>query len=56
MVPALIEKLNQDDSPSIDLLLVNAVDPITWTGSDVFRLDYASLNASLQLGGDPSFV
>jgi hypothetical protein len=56
MVPALIEKLNQDDSPSIDLLLVNAVDPITWTGSGAFRLDYASLNASLQLGGDPSFV
>ncbi|WP_221392715.1 TULIP family P47-like protein [Dyadobacter sp. NIV53] len=56
MVPALIEKLNMDDSPSIDLLLANTVDPITWTGSKAFKLDYGSMNASLQLGGDPLFV
>lgn len=56
MVPALIEKLNGDDSPSIDLLLVNAVDPITWTASDKFALNYAELNVSLQLGGDPKFA
>jgi hypothetical protein len=56
ITPPLIEKLNQNDSPSIDLLLVNAVDPITWTASSTFTLDYASLNASLQLGGDPLFV
>ena len=56
IVPALIEKLNSDDSPSIDLLLVNAVDPITWTASSVFKLDYAQLNASMQLGGDPTFT
>lgn len=55
IVPALIEKLDQDDSPSIDLLVVNALDPISWTGAEAFRLDYASLNASLQLGGDPVF-
>jgi hypothetical protein len=56
ITPPLIEKLNQDDSPSIDLLLVNAVDPITWTGSSEFTLNYASLNASLQLGGNPHFA
>jgi hypothetical protein len=56
IVPALIEKVNGDDSPSIDLLLVNSVDPITWTGSSVFKLGYGSLNVSLQLGGDPVFV
>jgi hypothetical protein len=56
LVPALIKKLNTDDSPAIDLMLVNAVDPIKWTASRDFKLQYASLNASLQLGGDPLFV
>jgi hypothetical protein len=56
IVPALIEKVNQDDSPDISLLLVNAVDPITWTASSAFKLDYGSLNVSLQLGGNPTFV
>lgn len=56
LVPALIKKLNTDDSPAIDLMLVNSVDPIKWTGSQAFRLEYGSLNASLQLGGDPLFV
>lgn len=56
IVPALIEKVNTDDSPAIDLLLVNSVHPITWTDSKDFKLDFASLNVSLQLGGDPAFV
>jgi Clostridium P-47 protein len=56
ITPALIEKLDSDDSPSIDLLLANAVAPIVWTASSDFRLDYASLNCSLQLGGDPVFA
>lgn len=55
-VPAIIEKVNHDDSPSVDLLLVNAVDPIKWTASTTFKLDYASLNVSMQLGGNPLFV
>jgi len=55
ITPALIEKLDGDDSPSIDLLLANAVAPIVWTASSDFNLGYASLNASLQLGGDPVF-
>ncbi|MCO6010407.1 TULIP family P47-like protein [Actinoallomurus purpureus] len=56
ITPALIEKLNGDDSPAIDLLLANAVDPIVWTASSGFSLDYAGLNVSLQLGGDPLFA
>jgi hypothetical protein len=56
IVPALIDKVNKDDSPDISLLLVNAVDPITWTASKEFSLDYGSLNVSLQLGGNPSFA
>jgi hypothetical protein len=56
ITPALIEKLNGDDSPAIDLLLANAVHPIVWTGSSAFQLNYAGLNMSLQLGGDPLFT
>ena len=56
ITPAVIEQVNQNDSPSIDLLLVNSVNPIQWTGSNKFTLDYASLNVSLQLGGNPNFV
>ncbi len=58
ITPALIKDLNTDDSPAIDLLLVNSVAPITWPNSDekVFKLDYGSMNTSLQLGGDPVFV
>ena len=58
ITPALIKDLNTDDSPSIDLLLVNSVATITWPSSDekVFKLDYGSMNTSLQLGGDPVFV
>ncbi|GAB4188993.1 MAG: hypothetical protein Tsb002_15680 [Wenzhouxiangellaceae bacterium] len=56
IVPALIEKANEDDSPALDLLRINAVDPIRWPNSGQFSLDYASLNMSLQLGGNPNFV
>lgn len=56
LVPDVIEAVNTDDSPAIDLLLINAVSPITWTDSSDFKLDYASLNVSLQLGGNPLFV
>ncbi len=53
IVPALIEKVNKNDSPAIDLLQVNAVDPITWSDSKDFKLTYGQLNMSLQLGGNP---
>lgn len=56
LVPALIEKLNTDDSPAIDLVLANMVGSITWTGSQAFRLDRVGLHGALQLGGDPRFV
>ncbi|MCO7515178.1 TULIP family P47-like protein [Pseudomonas guariconensis] len=53
---AAIESVNKDTSPAVDLLMVNAVDPIKWTGSGSFKLDYVHPNISLQLGGDPLFV
>jgi len=53
---AAIESVNKDTSPAVDLLMVNAVDPIKWTGSDVFKLCYVHPNISLQLGGDSLFV
>jgi hypothetical protein len=56
ILPPMIEKANKDDSPALDLLQINAVDPITWPASKQFKLDYAQLNMSLQLGGDPKFI
>ena len=56
ILPPLIEKVNGDDSPSLDLLRVNAIDPIKWPNSQAFKLDYGMLNVSLQLGGNPGFV
>lgn len=56
IVPALIEKANKDDSPDIDLLLVNAVAPITWAASGIYKLTYGHMNNALQLGGDPTFI
>lgn len=56
IVPALIEKVNKDDSPALDLLQVNSVDPITWPDSKDFKLTYGMLNMSLQLGGNPQFI
>ncbi|MPQ49270.1 TULIP family P47-like protein [Marinifilum sp. N1E240] len=56
IVPEIIEAVNTDDSPAIDLLIINAVSPIKWTDSSDFKLDYASLNVSMQLGGDPLFI
>lgn len=56
IVPALIEKVNRDDSPDIGLLITNAVAPIVWSASNVFKLTYGHMNNSLQLGGDPKFI
>lgn len=56
IVPDVIEAVNTDTSPSIDLMLINAVNPIKWTDSKDFKLDYASLNVSMQLGGNPLFI
>ena len=56
IVPDVIKAVNTDTSPAIDLLLINAVSPIKWTDSSDFKLNYASLNVSMQLGGDPLFI
>lgn len=56
LVSTVIDLVNSDDSPSLDLLVLNAVKPITWTASSIFKLDYGRLNVSLQLGGDPGFL
>lgn len=56
IVPDVIKAVNTDASPAIDLLLINAVSPIKWTDSSDFKLNYASLNVSMQLGGDPLFI
>ena len=56
LTPDIIDVLNTDDSPAIELLTVNAVDPVKWTGSSDFCLNYACQNVSMQLGGTPLFV
>ena len=50
--PEMIDLVNSDTSPSIDLMINNLSNPIRWNASDVFRLDYAGINNGLQLGGD----
>lgn len=45
------EENNQNDSPSIDLLVSNMTSPIRWTGANDFELQFAGLNGGvLQLG------
>ncbi len=56
IVPEVIKAVNTDDSPAIDLLLINAIKPIKWTDSADFKLNFAALNVSMQLGGDPLFI
>jgi hypothetical protein len=52
-IEALIAK---NDAPSMDMLVLNSTDPIKWSDSQDFKLDYASLDESLQLGGDANFT
>lgn len=54
--PEMIAVANTDTSPSIDLLAFNAIHPIVWCDSKDFKLNFASLNSSFQLGGNPGFV
>lgn len=53
---ALEKSLNTDTSPAVDLLIANAVAPITWPDAGDFKLNNAGLNVALQLGGDPLFT
>lgn len=47
---------NEDKIPSVDLAVTNATNAITWPLATGFSLTSASLNGSLQFGGDPQFV
>lgn len=49
--PSILENLNVDTSPSIDLLLENTTSQIVWKASDIFKLNYARLSGPLKLGG-----
>jgi hypothetical protein len=42
---------NNDDAPGMDMLVLNATAPITWTDDQDFKLTSAGLNGCLQLGG-----
>jgi len=54
--PEIIRLVNTDRSPSIDALVLNATQPITWPGANKFALQVAGLNESLQLGGTLHFA
>ena len=45
-----------NESPSLALLVSNSTNPIQWPGGADFRLTWAGMNDSLQLGGNPGFV
>lgn len=50
--PEVIAALGEDYAPSLDLLALNISDPITWTGSSAYTLNFAGINGGLQLGSD----
>jgi hypothetical protein len=54
-VPDIIAAANTDDSPSIDFLVFNSVDPLQWSDQQHFDLVSVSLNYSVQMGGTPTF-
>jgi len=53
--PDIIEAVNNDTAPNLDLLTLNTTDPIQWSAEDIFKLTSSQLNNALQLGGDPNF-
>ncbi len=53
-LPQLIATLGTDDAPTVDLLVLNATDPIQWPSGTHFNINKAALNGCLQLGGNPS--
>jgi hypothetical protein len=54
--PEIVQLVQQDAAPSIDLLALNVSHPVTWPDSKDFKLTFASLNDSLQIGGHLGFV
>jgi hypothetical protein len=55
-VPDIIAAANTDDSPLIDLLVFNCVDPLQWSDQQDFDMVSVSLNYSVQMGGTPTFA
>lgn len=55
VTPQIVDLVNSDDSPSIDLLTFNVSDPIKWSDSQDYLLQAVGLNGPLQLGGKLSF-
>ena len=49
--PEIVDLVNSDDSPSIEMLAFNISDPIRWSDSKDYLLQSAGLNGPLQLGG-----
>jgi hypothetical protein len=47
----IIKLVGTSDAPDISMLIFNCTDPIKWTGTDHFNLNYVALNGPLQLGG-----
>lgn len=47
----IIKLVGSDDAPDISMLVLNCTQPIKWTGTDHFNLNYVALNGPLQLGG-----
>jgi hypothetical protein len=54
-IPDMIATTNTDESPSVSLLIFNAVDPLQWSDQKDFYLDQVALNYALQMGGITHF-
>ena len=50
--PSMVAAIGQDDAPDLSLLAFNTTDPIGWSDTKNFDLTSATLNGSLQLGGN----
>jgi len=55
LTEAIIDLIGTDKAPTIDALLLNSTNPISWTGAEKFHLTSARLNESMQLGGQLAF-
>jgi hypothetical protein len=47
----IIKLVGTSDAPDISMLVFNCTQPIKWTGTNHFDLNYVALNGPLQLGG-----
>ena len=56
VITLILALLTDGVSVIIALLVSNSTNPIRWPGGSDFQLTYASMNDSLQLGGNPGFA